>query len=66
MKQGDLVKLNELRFPQYKGMLGVLGVKRLWSAAAGLRNERWIVFIDNKWHPYIVDEWNMELVNGPR
>ena len=65
MKQGDLVKLNELRFPQYKGMLGVLGVKRLWASASP-DHMRWIVFIDNKWHPYIVDEWNMELVNEAR
>ena len=65
MKQGDLVKLNELSFPQYKGMLGVLGVKRL-SRAASPDHMRWIVFIDNKWHPYIVDEWNMELVNEAR
>jgi len=65
MKQGDLVKLNELSFPQYKGMLGVLGVKRLWGSASP-DHMRWIVFIDNKWHPYIVDEWNMELVNEAR
>ena len=65
MKQGDLVKLNELSFPQYKGMIGVLGVKRL-PRAASPDHMRWIVFIDNKWHPYIVDEWNMELVNEAR
>jgi len=46
-------------------MLGVLGVKRL-PRAASPDHMRWIVFIDNKWHPYIVDEWNMELVNEAR
>ena len=56
MKQGDLVMTNEFLYPQYKGMLGVLGV----------RSARWIVFIDNKWHPYIVDQSSLELVNEAR
>lgn len=80
MKQGDLVKLNEFLYPQYKDMLGILGdinesngsgwlvmTKHLGITAEDLRsNPRWIVFIDNKWHPYVVDQSSLELVNGPR
>jgi hypothetical protein len=80
MKQGDLVRLNEFLYPQYKGMLGILGdinesngsgwlvmTKHLGITAEDLRsNPRWIVFIDNKWHLYVVDQSSLELVNEAR
>ena len=80
MKQGDLVKLNEFLYPQYKGMLGILGDINesngsgwlVMTLAHLLAHEdlrpcpRWIVFIDNKWHPYIVDQSSLDLVNEAR
>ena len=76
MKQGDLVRLLEISFPQYKGMLGILGdippdgpnrppgVSYTNPCPEG--RGRWIVFIDNRWHPFIVDESCLELVNEAR
>ena len=74
MKQGDLVRLLELSFPQYKGMLGILGDIHGPNRPPGVSytnpcpegRGRWIVFIDNKWHLYVVDQSSLELVNEAR
>ena len=74
MKQGDLVKLNEFLYPQYKDMLGILGDIHGPNRPPGVSytnpcpegRGRWIVFIDNKWHLYVVDQSSLELVNEAR
>ena len=47
MKVGDIVKLNEVFYPEYKGSRGVLAEK---TAASGLNSDPvgWKVFIQNR------------------
>ena len=58
MRVGDLVKLEDVGYPQYRGKLGVL-VERRYTG-------RWIVMIGSVLHPYVVDETDMELINENR
>ena len=47
MKVGDIVKLNEVFYPEYKGSCGVLAEKK---AASGLNHDpMWKVFIQKLW-----------------
>jgi hypothetical protein len=54
MKVGDLIKLCEIGYPQYKRATGVLVELRYVG--------RWIVMINGVLHPYVIDETDMVIV----
>ncbi len=62
MKVGDLVKLNEVSYPQYKGKVGVLVDFGTMPSAS----TPWIVMINGKLHTFFVKEYDMELVDESR
>ena len=62
MKVGDLVKLNETSYPQYKGKVGVLVDFGTMPSAS----TPWIVMINGKPHTFFVKERDMELVDESR
>lgn len=57
MKPGKLVTLNEVSYPQYKGMTGLL-VEMKWDVYKG---ETWGVMIGGGLHPYTIPETEMEI-----
>jgi|LWDU01.1.fsa_nt_gi hypothetical protein len=59
MKDGDLVKLCSLGYPQHKGKIGML-IEQVELLG------RWIVMIGGVLHPYVVDERDMELRDESR
>lgn len=60
MKTGDLVKLCVISYPQYIGMCGIINIKAPGQFHPGgpIR-----VFINNRWHPYGVSSWNLEVIS---
>ena len=62
MKVGDLVRLCELSYPQYRGKVGIL-VRWLTSPAP---STPWEVVINGKSHPYVVYQADMEVINESR
>lgn len=59
MKTGDLVKLCVISYPQYIGMCGIIDIKGPdLSGGYTLR-----VFINNRWHPYGVSLWDLEVIS---
>ncbi len=62
MKVGDLVKLNEVSYPQYKGKVGVLVDFGTMPSAS----TPWIVMISGKLHTFFVKEYDMELADESR
>lgn len=61
MKSGDLVKLCERNYPQYKGMCGIIFHCHQWTDANP--NGRWKVFINNKRHPYSICDSDIETIS---
>lgn len=61
MQIGDLVRLDEWQYPQYKGALGVVTGSRDHAL-----ERRWKVYIKGRLHPYFVDENALEVVNESR
>ena len=61
MKVGDIVKLNEVFYPEYKGSCGVLAEKK---AASGLNRDPvgWKVFIQNRMHSFYVPSQDIEVI----
>ena len=60
MKVGDIVKLNEVFYPEYKGSCGVLAEKK---AASGLNHDpMWKVFIQNRMHSFYVPSEDLEVI----
>ncbi len=54
MKVGDLVKLCPEGYPRYKDFTGVLIEQRFTG--------RWIVMVNGRFHSFVIDEADMELV----
>ena len=63
MKSGDLVKLCERNYPQYKGMCGIIFHCHHPALGASDRRSFWKVFINNKRHPYSVCESKIETIS---
>ena len=59
IKVGDLCRLDEVNYPQYRGMVGI--VKRMWQAGP----TKWFVYIGGRTHPYTIEERWIE-VKGER
>ena len=55
---GDIVKLNPVSYPRYKGKTGVAVRQMMPEWGAG----RWMVMIEGKLHPYVIDSADMEVV----
>lgn len=53
MKPGDIVKLKEKLYPQYKGKVGVL-IQRQDSCVG--QGEYWAVMVDGRIHPFGITE----------
>ena len=60
IKLGDLVRLDPMDYPQYKGMLGVIIDK------ANALEDRWVVMIAGTFHEYFVKGISIEVVNESR
>ena len=58
MRIGDLVRLCEESYPQYRGMLGVL--------VRDLAPGQWMVVINGRVHPYQVHFASMEVISENR
>ena len=58
MKPGELVKLCDASYPQYKGKLGLLVREQVPG--------QWIVVINGRMHPYQVHYASMEIVSGTK
>ena len=60
MKVGDLVKLSEEYYPEYKGLFGVITEKK---APSGLSlDPMWKVFIQNRMHSFYIPSQDIEVV----
>ena len=59
IKVGDLCRLDEVNYLQYRGMVGI--VKRMWQAGP----TKWFVYIGGRTHPYTIEEKWIE-VKGER
>jgi hypothetical protein len=64
VKVGDLVKLCEIGYPQYVGLLGILvrGGVGIGSAPS----TPWVVMINGKLHTFYINEDDMEAINESR
>jgi len=62
VKIGDLVKLCEIGYPQYVGLLGIL--VRCGSSPAP--STPWVVMINGKLHTFYINEDDMEAINESR
>ena len=62
MKAGDLVKLDECYYPQYKGELGLLVRKRAEVVFCHGKDTEWEVWVGGRVHPFFVDEEEMQVV----
>ena len=58
MRIGDLVRLCDESYPQYRGMLGVL--------VRDLSPGQWVVAINGRLHPYQVHGASMEIISESR
>lgn len=57
MKPGDLIKLDPVIYPQYKGEVGVatqLIVAGIHTIGSDLTQETWAVLIKGRIHPYVI------------
>ena len=61
MKVGDLVKLDPEVYTREKGCVG-----QLLDRAPVHFGERWIVMINDRVHPYFINEKDMEVVSAGR
>ena len=64
-KAGDMVKLCQINYPQYKEMLGTLISRVNAGQRVGLDlrvAEDWRVLIDGRIHPYCVNDSDMSVV----
>ena len=60
MKVGDLVKLSEEHYPEYKGLFGMLTEKNA-ASGPGLA-PMWQVMVDGRIHPFYVPSEDIEVV----
>ena len=60
MKVGDLVKLSEEHYPEYKGLFGMLTEKKLVNGTG--RGPMWQVMVDGRIHPFYVPSEDIEVV----
>jgi len=60
MKVGDLVKLNEEYYPEYKGLFGMLTEKKA-ASGPGLA-PMWQVMVDGRIHSFYVPSEDLEVV----
>ncbi len=60
MKVGDLVKLSEKYYPEYKGLFGLLTEKKA-ASGPGLE-EMWQVMVDGQIHPFYIPSDDIEVV----
>lgn len=62
IKVGDLCRLDEANYPQYRGMVGI--VKKGWHSDVSTCT-KWFVYIGGRTHPYSIEETFIE-VKGER
>ena len=60
MKAGDLVKLGEKYYPEYKGLFGML-IKKKAASGPGLK-EMWQVMVDGHIHPFYIPSDDIDVV----
>jgi len=60
MKVGDLVKLSEEHYPEYKGLFGMLTEKK--AASGPGRAPMWQVMVDGRIHSFYVPSEDIEVV----
>ena len=60
MKAGDVVKLGEQYYPEYKGLFGML-IKKKAASGPGLK-EMWQVMVDGHIHPFYIPSDDIEVV----
>ena len=60
MKVGDLVKLNEEYYPEYKGLFGMLTEKKA-ASGPGLA-PMWQVMVDGRNHSFYVPSEDIEVI----
>ena len=58
IKVGDLCRLDEVNYPQYRGMVGI--VKKAWRPDI-VTCSKWFVYIDGRTHPYSIEEKFVEV-----
>lgn len=56
IKVGDMVKINEHDYPQYKGKIGVV-----LSSSSALP-QRWCVIVDGKIHPFFIHSDSLTVI----
>lgn len=63
MKIGDLVKLDKIAYPQYRGKLGIIHSEWEYNHFEDLK---WAVMIDGRIHPYTINSKYIEVINENR
>ena len=74
MKIGDLVKLDKIAYPQYRGKLGIIHsewefnhfVPELGGSPPSPEDLKWAVMIDGRIHPYTINSKYIEVINENR
>jgi len=71
VKIGDLVKLDKIAYPQYRGKLGIIHSEWEFNHFAdvqvtGPEDLKWAVMIDGRIHPYTINGKYIEVINENR
>ena len=68
MKIGDLVKLDKIAYPQYRGKLGIIHSEWEYNrhALGTAESLKWAVMIDGRIHPYTINSKYIEVINENR